>query len=794
MTKIIKHDYDNHLLVYMARLAYDNHICRSLFRDEYTFSTYFSILLQGLKNEETLSEILEKTIPNFSYSDTNVNLEDDQRLMKLVSQLRSQFNEEITTTYVKHFFISTAVFRSIFRNSDKDINKACEILKKAVNGLFDAAIQEQSGISSTVLNIGRLMQVLNLSMAEARLLEISLLFSTDVRSQIFRDFHTKLVKDSNLSEYMYLCMLGTDLSEKERIDAISENSKPIILGMVFYNTREKILGNMTNYWCYTISSYVESDEEFLAKFINKIVEKKKSFAGAIAKIVPKDESLLIDFIKKATEKDINSFNAAYLAQTDEEKIEKINESKGLNALLYGPPKLDKIGYVHNLLNQISKQGYQVNLTNSNSSDIPSICYIAQQIVAGSFPGSVLVVEKADQALTKFRQRPSWLYFMDEDNEKKEILDSDDLLLSQNNVTTIWLADSAIEIEPETVGRFLFHAELKGGSRKDRRLEIEKIVSELGFPPEVHQELAKYTELNIEQISSAAQLVTMLDMRKNQDECSKVLLHLVENSQKALDRTKQEQIRSSVTKYDLSLLNIAGNFTIEKIIESLKLRGKGGICFYGAPGTGKTQLAEHIAMQLDKPLLIKPASELLSKWLGESEKNIAAAFQQAKDEDAILLLDEADSLMRDRANAKQSWEVTQVNELLMRMERFTENGIFICATNMMKNIDAAALRRFTFKLEFRPLTLEQRIRMLKNECPEIAEMTPEQLQGLEIEVGLIKYLTPGDYAVVKRQADLLDEKLTARDWLTRLENEAKAKLVGIEQNGFGEPVGGLVTMK
>ena len=233
---------------------------------------------------------------------------------------------------------------------------------------------------------------------------------------------------------------------------------------------------------------------------------------------------------------------------------------------------------------------------------------------------------------------------------------------------------------------------------------------------------------------------------------------------------------------------------DRIIQALKKNPVGTLCFFGLPGTGKTALAEYIAMQLDMPITIKPASELLSMWLGESEKNIAKMFEEAKAEGSILLLDEADSFLRDRSQAQRSWEVTQVNELLQRMERFP--GIFICTTNLFQAIDAAALRRFTFKLEFLALSPEQRLQMLVNESGiDLSTLSEAERTDLEINCQLIRYLTPGDFATVKRQANLLGETLSVTEWLSRLEIESKAKLVGIERNSYSQEFrGGEVTTR
>jgi SpoVK/Ycf46/Vps4 family AAA+-type ATPase len=254
---------------------------------------------------------------------------------------------------------------------------------------------------------------------------------------------------------------------------------------------------------------------------------------------------------------------------------------------------------------------------------------------------------------------------------------------------------------------------------------------------------------------------------------------ISQAQKALGRDSTEELRDSVTAYSLDNLNVDGRFKPEKIIEALKKRPKGTLCMYGLPGAGKTQLAEYMAVELDLPILMKKASDLLSKWLGDTESNIAGMFAEAEAEGAILFLDEADSFLRDRSLARESWGITQVNELLQQMERF--DGIFIAATNLMRDVDAAALRRFTFKLEFLPLAAQQAQHMFIAETGITKEELTEQL--IE-ELSAIPNLTPGDFATVKRQCNLLGEVLTPDQWLEQLAAEAKAKMIGLDRNKLG----------
>jgi SpoVK/Ycf46/Vps4 family AAA+-type ATPase len=226
----------------------------------------------------------------------------------------------------------------------------------------------------------------------------------------------------------------------------------------------------------------------------------------------------------------------------------------------------------------------------------------------------------------------------------------------------------------------------------------------------------------------------------------------------------------VTNYDLSLLNIESRYSVERMIDALKAKPRATMCFYGLPGTGKTALAEHISKSIEKPLLIKRASDLMSKYVGETEQQMAAMFEEAKREGAVLLLDEADSFLQNRQLAVRSYEVSEVNEMLQGMERF--DGIFICTTNLFDRIDEAALRRFSFKLKFQALTKDQREKMFIAEALEgdAEKLTPE----LRSRLAKMEVLCPGDFAAVKRQYVLFDEIPVPETFIEQLEKEHGVK--------------------
>jgi SpoVK/Ycf46/Vps4 family AAA+-type ATPase len=231
----------------------------------------------------------------------------------------------------------------------------------------------------------------------------------------------------------------------------------------------------------------------------------------------------------------------------------------------------------------------------------------------------------------------------------------------------------------------------------------------------------------------------------------------------------------VTRYALELLNCESRFEIPRIVEALRRKGSGQLCFYGPPGSGKTALAEHIAQALGRPLMVRRASDIASKFVGETEQNMARMFETAQSEGAVLLLDEADSFLR-RKRAERNYEVSEVNEMLAGMERF--NGLFICTTNLFDDLDEAALRRFAFKIRFKALKPEQRVTMFERE----AGVVPDDEQRSRL--AALDCLTHGDFAAVRNQVEILGEAFTPDEFLAQLEAEHRAKPEVRERRGIG----------
>ncbi len=141
-----------------------------------------------------------------------------------------------------------------------------------------------------------------------------------------------------------------------------------------------------------------------------------------------------------------------------------------------------------------------------------------------------------------------------------------------------------------------------------------------------------------------------------------------------------------------------------------------LLFGGPPGGGKTQYALWLAKRLGRDVVLKRPSDLLSKWVGDSEKQIAAAFRAAAQAGSVLVLDEADALLYDRTIAQRSWEHSQIAEFLQQIQEFS--GILIACTNRVDAVDPALLRRFHKHVTFGPISDEVLPGALAHIFPEV----------------------------------------------------------------------------
>lgn len=409
---------------------------------------------------------------------------------------------------------------------------------------------------------------------------------------------------------------------------------------------------------------------------------------------------------------------------------------GVNILLWGPPGTGKTEFCKTLAARLDLKLYAVGECDEDGEE-PSrreriAAYRLSQHLLRFQQRSLLMFDEMDdlfagsalqQLFGGVRSAGSKVYM--------------NRLLEKNPVPTFWIVNNVELLDEAFIRRMSLAVEFKSPPASVRERVWTRVLQrhqmDMGM-----EELRHLAELNIPPaiVDSAARFTRQIDGGAEEFRfASQGIIHAMRGG-RPLPRPDQPQsFCPELTSADLDL---------SALTSQLQRAGSRAfsLCLYGPPGTGKSAYLRHLAEALQLPVLHKRASDLLDMYVGGSEKQIAAAFQEAIDREALLIFDEADSLLADRRQAMRSWEVSQVNEMLTWMERHPLP--FACTTNLMEHLDPASLRRFTFKLAFRFMTREQTAQAFEIFFQHPA---PHSLRQLN-------HLTPGDFAVVRKKADVL----------------------------------------
>ncbi|MCL2523075.1 MAG: ATP-binding protein [Betaproteobacteria bacterium] len=428
--------------------------------------------------------------------------------------------------------------------------------------------------------------------------------------------------------------------------------------------------------------------------------------------------------------------------------------RGVNILLYGLPGTGKSELCKTLAKDIGVDLYAISENSGNNRAArASDLSLGETLLAGN-ANAVIMFDEAEDVFcaNQFSEKQdSKLYF--------------NRILERNKTPVIWITNNIEDMDAAYIRRFAYALEVKKPDQAAKRTIWQNICARhhVELSDERIADYARRYDVApafIDTAVGAAQLVKSADaIERTIDSLQKATLGYI-------PRKKDE----SGSPFMPELLN--ADTDLSELAERLvsKSSRRFSLCLYGAPGTGKSAFARHLAELLGLEVIQKRASDLMSRWVGGTERNIAQAFNEAHAARAMLIFDEADSFLRDRKGAHHGWEISQVNEMLTWME--SHPYPFICTTNLMQELDEASLRRFTFKVEYGFLKLAQ------------VELAFRHFFGAEAEMPLshLTHLTPGDFAVVKGKQDILD--ITDKPELVRmLELEQAAKGVRMGRMGF-----------
>ncbi len=457
-------------------------------------------------------------------------------------------------------------------------------------------------------------------------------------------------------------------------------------------------------------------------------------------------------------------------------LSKPQKGERTHILFHGTPGTGKTELAHSLATHLGLDTVEI----SQGSE----AHLEGQVQMSGVESNTLFRFRAIEGARRLASTEKSLYIIDEADmlftiEKTHI----NRALDNCEGCYIWITNSISKADPSTLRRFDYSIEFSPLTKIQRERVWESTLVQKGLTSLIDPEEVKLYAERYE-ISAGGVDVALRNIKRLSNSIN-VIPELLDAHVALLGFAKNSKQTTQLDSpvYSLEGLNITGNIQLainaaNSFAENMEICDKRSFMrnmtflLYGAPGTGKTEFAKYLARSIGRKLIIKSVSDIQDKYVGETEKNLRRAFDEAEKEGTVLFFDEADSFLGSRDGAHNSWEVSQVNEMLSLMESF--KGILICASNFEGNLDSASRRRFHFKLEFNYLDNKGKQifwDIFFGNCQKSDMLDPLILKRLH----QLQNLAPGDFkACYMRVAYLNAETRTPSICLAALEDEIRSK--------------------
>ena len=577
---------------------------------------------------------------------------------------------------------------------------------------------------------------------------------------------------------------GGDFSEVELCDLLSE-----ALGWSFHEIfealnpggllRESGLVRCTDGWCGSsrLGAWLVVPG-LLVRQVFRSQENGELLEGVFYNMGPKPTLMAKDFKHVGSELRLLR---EYLDKTLRSR------AKGANILLWGTPGTGKTEMARYLAHRLRKELLEVSMIDiygdAIKADVRLDCYRLCQAVTVRSNRSLVLFDEVEDVLSD-KSFADWGFKSDSKITKGLI----NTVLENNTTPSIWITNTVGGVDPAYLRRFDIVLQMKTPLPHTKRRIARKVFQDVPIDRELVNRIASNRSLTPAHLEKVSKICQRLEV-DTAVKASAVVKQVLDGDLRALQARPLEAPRK-VKKKPLRLRYRAESLNcdtdLSQLTSCLDKDSSVRMCLFGPPGTGKTAWAAHLARSVRRPLLVKHASDILDKFVGATEKNIAQMFDEAREHNSILMLDEADSFLPDRSMANRQWEITQANQFLTAMERY--QGIMICTTNLVGNLDPATLRRFDFKVNFDYLEPEH-VFVLAMDLLKLLGSTPTTEEEVALRSRLARHkLSHGDFAALLRRYAATNAKPSAAELVSDLKTE-----VGFREKDSSRPIGFLAAV-
>lgn len=586
--------------------------------------------------------------------------------------------------------------------------------------------------------------------------------------------------DSKILEFVVLIHDEPVLSDAgDWLDQISTVKMFHVLSVVLNLPEQEIRKSLSRQGILARSGLVSVDHNGINRLRNKLDLLSHSFADQMISSEADPINLLRGTLVTAGPEQLNLSDYNHINPSLEILLPYLRHAtatrqQGVNILLYGAPGTGKSQLTRVLSKELGCKLFEVTSEDNDGDPIDGEQRLRSFRATQSFfarRSQVLIA--FDEAEDVFNDEGGYAGYKSTAQLRKAWINR---ALEENPVPTLWLSNSIHGIDPAFIRRFDVVLELPIPPKKQRERILRESCGDL-LDTGCITRIAESESLAPAVVTRVSSVVRSIHNELGHEKSVAAFERLINSTLEAQGHRPLRQHNSGYLPEIYDPAFIQADADLVSISTGLTKARSGRLCLYGPPGTGKTACGQWLAEQLEIPLLVKRASDLISMWVGESEKNISQAFQQAEQEGALLLIDEVDSFLQNRHNAQRGWEVSLVNEMLTQMESFS--GVFIASTNLMGSLDQAALRRFDLKVKFDFLRPEQAWKLLLRHCEKLNLSQPQS--DLQPRIMRLQHLTPGDFAAVLRQ-HRFNPIQTPSMLVSRLEAECAIK--GSEKASIG----------